>query len=297
MTTWKSHPGKGDKEIPFEWWNGIGPGHSDRPVRKPVKQTGNQNEPVYPHVKKVRGAGLRVQMSPVSGVTANGTFPHGQHYRFQCPPMDQVVYTFGHDSQEYETVDAGTFSVAASPKLDIIQFKTLFVDEDFPWVLEGDFDEFEARDLLTKISKSGTPFRLLLTHDYTRSAEYNDVCTLTDYTRSEQEPFTVYADVTFKQYHEPTASSSSHKKRKGGKQWPKHHKLTAKDTLYSLAKHFYGRASLARTIANANHIRSTHFNRPIVKLGGKWKVGAMIVIPKPPEVLWATHPGRGDKRT
>jgi len=253
-----------------------------KPVHKPGASSGKPKQIHYPNewVTDVhRHHGMTVGLYYMRGLTPNGIFHHNEPLWLQCPPMAPFTITRGHNSTEYSTAFNGTFSVNADAKLTLVTFKTLFVNFDEPWVRSPHMDIDQARDTLEELSMSGAPFRLLCTHKHNYNPEFDNHVTLTDYTHSEDEPDTYYSDLTFKQYRDPLAGARRH----GGKTWPKHHKLVAKDTLYSLAKHYYGKPSLARNIATANKIHSTHFDRPIVKLGGKWKVGVNITIPAPPK--------------
>lgn len=249
------------------------PDPAQKPEHKPRKKVQHKPPPKQ---------GMRVVLSPIAGTTAKGTFHRNQvPTRLQCPPTEPFTITRGHDSQEYETISDGTFSVPASAKLDIVQFKTLFVEDDFPWMLERDYDIGGVRLLLERISDGGTPFLLSCAHYGRKMTEYHGPVTLTDYIHTENEPFTYYADLTFKQYRDPQVSDKKAGRPHAGRHWPVHHRLTSSDTLYGLARKYYGKPSLARLIAKANHIRSTDFKEPIVKLGGRWKKGSMITVPRP----------------
>lgn len=275
------------------------PGYSDIGPRRKSKRRSGHGDKSYgnpgPRVRNFTVPGMRVELRPIKGLTRRGLF-HDDKWYFQCPPMDPFTITYGHDSQEYETTFDGTFSTVASAKLDLLQFKTLMVEDNYHWLLIHDFDVKEGRDLLKDLSKSGTPFNIHCFHFKGGGSEYSGPVTLTDYIHTESEPFAYYQDVTFKEYRDPTESTKIHEhKRKGGRDWPQHHKLTAKDTLYSLAIKYYGKATAGRLIAEANHIRTSSFDIPIVKLGGKWKVGVVITLPAPPPGKPKKHKPRKTK--
>lgn len=228
--------------------------------------------------------GMVVEMSRVPGLTDPEVLK--QPLLLQCPPTEPFTVNYGYNDTEWQTVYDGAYSRSGGAKLIAVSFKTLFVEEDFNFVLIPSYDIETARHDLRQLSRgggtvsSGQVFNLLCSHPWKLAPEISMTATLPEYTHEENEPGAYYATLAFKEWRDPSVSSNTHN-RVGSKTWPKHHTIAVGDTLYSLATKYYGKASEARTIAHANHITQTDFKYEIHKIGGKWKVGATISIPAP----------------
>ena len=234
-----------------------------------------------------RQDGTKVKLSKLPGETDRDLLKNP--FRFQCPPLESYSKSHSFNHQDYDTIRKGQFSRRAGRSLMTLSFGSLFVEAPFPFVVADEqWDPQRHTAILERICESGTPFLLTMGKFLPHEVELEVGMTLREFTVEERagEPDTKYVDVSFVEYRE--ANTQRRKRGKGGGKggggnWPKTHKLKAGDTLHELAKRYYGRPSLARTIARANNLNGTGSD-VILSTLNKWKIGDKVKIPHPPEI-------------
>lgn len=220
------------------------------------------------------GGGLHIRLSRITNLTEKGLLPHP--FFFQCPPLEAFTRSFQFSHSDYDSLRSGQFSRPGSMQLRSWTFNTLFVDYGAPFTLyeklppnyenDGQFQTnppglLGMTDQLESLLESGTPFYLYVANLTARSrAEFKQgkmMATLRTLEVEERagETDARYANVNFVEFRRP--SIITQRKGKGAK-LPVSvlvRTLPAKrDTLYELAKFYYGSASKWRLIHKANSL-------------------------------------------
>lgn len=237
----------------------------------------------------MRSDGLKIKLTRVAGLTPANVLD--TPYYFQCPPEDEVTLSFGHSSTDYTVIpsqDDGDFQRVGGRQLRTAAFSTLVVDWG-GFILADHFARnFDAGTFtietlvnnLIEVSEKGAIFRVTASHNL-RGVEWSWLATLPDLGVVERagEIDARFLNITFKEWRKGISQA----KRVGGKTWPKTHVLTKTDTLYNLARHYYGKTGAGRpgatAIAKANKIRNWGFGTPLVN-SKRFKVGDKIKIPE-----------------
>lgn len=191
---------------------------------------------------------------------------------------------------EYTTVSDGQFSQGAqggqtARMLRAVTLEGLTLTWDAKWLVASGQDPEAVRGQLLAILRSKRAVSMLLTvgRPPTSSPELRMDVTFRSVRRTMKagETDTRYFNVSIKEWRDPSAKRRGSKaSRKRGTKLPTTIKLTAADTLQSLAHSYYGSYSDWRDIRDANGI-STKFGQstPIVSLP-RYKVGSTLKIPK-----------------
>lgn len=253
----------------------------------------------------MRSDGLKIKLVRIPGVTDKRLLP--VPYYFQCPPTDTFTLNYGHESQTYSVIPTGTsrggqYKRVGGRKLRAVSFSTIVVDwAEFMIRSHQDANAANGYDSLQDLverlqhmAENGSPVHLLAAHDWADEPEIDFYATMPDLALHEQggEPDARYADVSFEEWRDPVVQGKSSKKqRRGGKSWPKTHVLDDDDTLYGLAKTYYGKDGAGRVgaeaIARTNAIASWGFGTPLVQ-SKRFKKGDKIKIEQLP--ISATMP-------
>jgi hypothetical protein len=212
----------------------------------------------------MRGEGLRVRLRRIPGETPKNVLRSAL-----ILPAVMRGFSWTEEAQhaEYDTVRAGQFSQPAMGPATARQLRTvddvetLTVEWDAPWLVEQGLDPDDVYRDLFAVLRSRRAVELLVTPKFTeRSVLRMNVTIRRGAGRSTTLPTT--------------------------------HKLTADDTLHSLAQHYYHSALAAVDIARANGIGKWGRKTPLVKMH-RFKVGSKVKIPK--LVVASTNsPDRGD---
>lgn len=229
-----------------------------------------------------RGEGLRVRLSKVPGETPRDVL---REPIILPAVLDGFGWTEEFLHTEYSTVRAGQFSQAAMGPTTARQLRgvddvnTLTVEWDPPWLVEQGQDPKDVHDTLFAIGRSRRPVELLCTPKFgpERPLLRMDVTFRSIAVQMKRgEPDALYYVVRITEWR----SASGERKGEGrGEQLPTTHKLTATDSLYSLAMHYYHSAGGATDIARANGIKAFGKKTPLIKYP-RFKVGSKIKIPK-----------------
>lgn len=266
------------------------------------------------------GDGLLVRMARIPGLTDPDllTIP----YHFQCPPLEEFAVQHAFSFSDYDTVNSGQFSRRGGRQLRQVTFDSLAVDFEASWQaqprsgasLSEQFDMDEYGDRLRRISDSGTPFRLLVTHQFSVRAsgavvepELDMEATLRTLTVTERagEPDTRYFNVSFVEWRDPVVSrrkaskwpvtiTFNYKKGQNPTDWAtqatQHNGrrvslvgIRKPLTLERLARHFYAKPSLGRHIGQANGM-SDYGTRDAIVKHRRFRKGGKLKVPAPPAV-------------
>lgn len=105
--------------------------------------------------------GTRITLTKDSKHTQKGILD--QPFVFPAPPLNQLQIALAYNWGDYDTISAGQFSRPSSMQLTTIQFDSIIVADDYPWVFYNplrsrglDIDEMGRE--LGKILRSGSPF-------------------------------------------------------------------------------------------------------------------------------------------
>lgn len=98
-------------------------------------------------------------------VGADGKTP--QPFVFPAPPLDTFTMNLQYNWSDYDTISDGQFSRPSSMQLQTVQFDTIIVADDYPWVFYNpmrtrglDIDEMGRE--LGKLARSGSPFKFIV---------------------------------------------------------------------------------------------------------------------------------------
>lgn len=108
--------------------------------------------------------GTRVTLTDLPGYTQPGLLDT-QQFQFPAPPLDQFQRTLTYNWGDYNTIADGQFSRPSGMQLQVIQFDSLLVADEYPWLF---YNSLTSRNLdhddmareLGKILRSATPFKL-----------------------------------------------------------------------------------------------------------------------------------------
>jgi hypothetical protein len=247
------------------------------------------------------GFGLVVMLREIPGVTAKevkGILP----FTFQCPPLNNFPINRSYPHTDYDPIEGGQRSKPGSVQLEVYAWRTLFTWDVARWTLlhgEGYTpNPLEMLEKLDRIGKSGKPVHLTARHPkFWDRYEVNTPATLRSCNSEEvQGEFdTRYADIQFVEYRETSLETMQQGGASGGGGSNKGSGLPGggrdsklpvvidskqlgpgKDTLYELARTYYGDPSDWRLIAKANGL-SVAPTYDLNKLGNR-----KIKIPKKP---------------
>lgn len=224
------------------------------------------------------GAGLRVELRSIKGVTRKGMLQ--VPFRFQVPPLDSFRVDKAVVATDYSTIQEGTFTRLNGKELATVTFDTLVTQEPAPWVIaRGLWNPHRVSRRLADIHDAETPFRLVAWHPGP-IIELNMPVTFRNLGKEERagENDARYLSPSFTQWRDPVIE------RRQIKNWPRRHKLDQNDTLSNLARDYWHKAGeggyLGMTI---DHLSGWGVRQPIVK-NKHYNVGDVIEIPEPPHI-------------
>ena len=242
-----------------------------------------------------RGGGLRVRLRRIDGLTSKKVLRTRDAYYFQCGPLEEFAVDHAHSFSDYDTISRGQYSWKGGRQLRQVAFDTLAVDWG-NFVIEHHFDVEDMVEDLEAILNEGTPFDLLVTHNYASGpVELHMAATLRTLRVSERagEPDARYLSVSFVEYREPVVSRKGKKRRRrSGRLYPVTHELGPTDTFRSLSKRYYKHVHGARVIANYNGVRDWGMHTPIVD-HPRFRPLSKITIPRPPTGVESAAAGGG----
>lgn len=237
-----------------------------------------------------RGEGLRIKLARVQGVTSK-SITNDLPFYFQAPPLDSFAPSHSHAHAEYDTIEGVQYSHPQSDQLSSISFTTVNVIEKHAWVIhDRHYHHAQVTRLLREIKRKGDPIRLITWAKGQAKAELDMAVTLRDFTVTEKsgEGDARYYDLAFRQWREAETDRVGR-----GDNWPQKHTLKKGESLYDLAREYYGKPSNMRTIAGANEGLKNFGPRKPIDDHRKYKPGDTIKIPEPPEK--DKKGGKGDK--
>lgn len=232
--------------------------------------------------------GTVVRFRPVSGVTPKSALD--RKIWLPCLLGDFEVDEPANITT-YDTLSAGQFSQealgpATARQLRTGQLSSLTIDFEAPWLVVTGQDQRWLRARLYEILRAKKPVHMLiqLHPDTAGEAEFVGTVQFTAVNKvlKQGEHDTRYLTITFQEWRDPLVKRRHEGKgRKKGVELPTTHKLRTTDTLHSLSKEFYGTYSHWRNIRDANGMPHKFGAKTLItKLGGHFKVGYKIKIPK-----------------
>lgn len=241
---------------------------------------------------RIKGQGFVCRISPITGVTPKAAL----NRRIWLPVMlNTFTVTEAATHNEYTTLSAGDFSQpsmggASARQMRAADIDTMTVDFNARWFTAHGQDPYELRVRLYEILRHRQAVRILirLHPNPPPHAELDAYVTFRSISKEVRpgEPESRYMTISIKEWRDPTGRRRSSSptgggsSRKRGVSLPTTKRLTATDTLSSLSNEFYGRYDQWRDIRDANGITKRFGAKtPVIKLGGRWKVGAKIKIP------------------
>jgi hypothetical protein len=224
-----------------------------------------------------------MRFGKAKGLTPKNSFgtDNQAYFRFQCPPMDEIAFQYGHERVSYGTIRKKTHSRMSATKLISCQFETLVVHYETFVIHDGYFNFERPWKVLKKLSQKGFPFLVQMTEDWSLGVEFQMVATMPSLTVTKREPGAIYFSCQLEQYVDPVVERDRKGRSRRDNDWPKRHTLKENTTLYALAKLYYRDKDGARWIAEHNNIRSWGFSTPLVKMN-RFKPGDKLEIPRPP---------------
>lgn len=258
-----------------------------------------------------RGPGLRVQLSPIKGVTQGRAAKLLKpQFRMQCAPLDQFQQTRGHNHVRGANYQGRETIHRSGRKLADIPLRTLIV-EYAPWVTEQRWDLYGMRDVFIEISEEGWPFRLLATHKYGGGQpEFDGAVVLESVVITENagEQDARYLDFQFTEYDDGKVTRSTNRRAGPAKDWPftitlrkdgsyvastpKSFKTRGEPlTLAVIAKYAYGQPSMAYFVGQSQRPKITDWGAhdPLINYSRFKGKGGKLTVEQQPNV--AVHPG------
>jgi hypothetical protein len=260
--------------------------------------------------------GLRVQLSPIRGLTKGKTLKLLRPYfRFQCPPLDTFERQHGHNFVRSNNYRGREYIRRGGKRLASIPFRTLIV-EYANFVVEERWDLEHMRDTMAVIAEEGYTFRLLATHHYGERAEIDTHAVMESVTITENEPDARYLDFTFTEWDDARIDTRTNR-RPGGKHFPFTITLRRNGTYFAshgatfkthkepltwnvIAKYAYGSTRYATYLAHSQKppMKNWGLHTPLIQ-SHRYKHGGKILVPEPPEAgisigTFSTIPSIGD---
>lgn len=268
-------------KVVFDPQTGIsGPGITGIENRRAVKERGDGSDrDRFEH----RGRGLRIRLNRIPQTSRKVL---ASPYFFQVPPLETFSTQHAYNFSDYETVSTGQFSRQMSRQLRIVEFQTMFVDQDWFYTLfahtkRGPNPQKLARELV-HILNTGTPFRLMIGQPRLWGEGNWDVnmkATLRSLTVEEKagEVDARYVNVSFTEWRELDI-----KKDKKGERLPLTYTIRDGDTLRQLAKKYYGETRVWRLIARSNQLGDTRADEDLSTVRKNGKRLQTLYLPRPP---------------
>lgn len=259
-----------------------------------TKATGQGIRPSH-NQRANRRPGLHVRLRREQGVTPKNVLAHPLRFPAFIGQEFSVEEEF--PWEEFQSVGAGTFLIPpageTAPSLRKFSGEVLTMTWDPRWFVQRGVNPKGLIRRLQWIGRHHAPFHMLVIQkpNHGMKADFAGLAVLTrmSVVTRRGEPDSRYVQCDFSQYREMTV------RRRGRSDFPKYHRLTAKDTLRSLAKRYYGREKNWREIRKANGIGKWGGVSELIKLK-RYKVGSWIKIPAEPEIHIGTSvsaSGRG----
>lgn len=239
--------------------------------------------------------GLRVRLSRARGLTKKGVLNEPMYLPVVLGPFN---FTEEALHEEYQTVSAGQFSVpgqggATARQLRDLSLETLTLDWKARWLIEYK-DPQDVRRELNAVLRAKTPVELLAILRWGGGPEeLRMLVTLRSLSRELRpgEADTRYYSLALREYRKTVADKKADSRFDN---LPTRHRLTADDTLTSLALRYHHTALSWRSIRSANGLSTWGPRTPLWK-HAKFKVGDYAVIPVPPP-QFAMFTGIGEAR-
>lgn len=248
-----------------------------------------KNAALGPHAPARHNPGTRVTLTELPGYTQKGLLT--EQFQFPAPPLDQFQRTLAANWGDYQTIAAGQYSRPGGMNLQQIQFDTILVADDYPWLFYNSLktrlmDEDEMARELGRILRAETPFKLAVDEvqydadpsgtaagvNYSFLSVLNMNATLRTVvdTKRSGEPDAVYVTVGFSEHRIAGADErklggpSSSKGGQNSRSLPEQLSFASAKgkSLNDLATAYYGSASMWKFILNMNpwlgNITATH---------------------------------------
>jgi hypothetical protein len=244
--------------------------------------------------------GLHARMRSVPGLTPRSVLREP----LRLPVVMGDSFTTEEESlwEEFDTVGAGRFASPAAGKdaraLTTVTTESMTMTWDPGFLTNPDTGALMMIRNLRKILRKRAVFDLLVVQkpNVTELPDFSGLATIRRLaiTTKSGEPESRYFQIDISSHREIDAQRRRHTAGSGARSnLPTTAKLSATDTLRSLAEHYYGSGSAWRQIAGANGLSQWGSEDPLVKMG-RYKVGDRIKIPQPPSIGSASGIGNAE---
>jgi nucleoid-associated protein YgaU len=228
-----------------------------------------------------RGEGLRVRFAKIPGETPAAVL---RQPLYLPAVLEGFGWTEEFSHSEYDTIRAGQFSqpamgpVTARRLRAVDDVEALTMTWEPAWLVEQGVDPDDVHDELFAAGRSRKPVELLASLKLNEAPLLRMAITVRSIGLQLRrgQPDTLYYSLKFTEWRNAEVG------RKGagsaGGALPTTHKLTATDTLHSLAMRYYKSARAWPVIAEANAIRGVGQSTALVRMA-RFRVGSKIKIP------------------
>lgn len=198
------------------------------------------------------------------------------------PPEKVSIYT-GNQNETINLVDYSQINIIKSPALKTIKFDFIIPYREYPFssYLYGYIDGDELKEKIEDLKKNGSIFQFVITRQRgPKVSHYTDIrSTIEDLivTESVDNGFDIKISLTLKEYREfgakfVTENTNSNSIRQTDNAPSKGNYTVVKgDSLWKIAKNFYGDGSKWKDIYNAN--TNVLYNPNVLK------IGTILVLP------------------
>lgn len=196
------------------------------------------------------------------------TFINGE--QLPVNPFEDLTFSASVNSKDYEIVAIGDVTQIGNRKLIEVEIKSLFTDKEYSFrVVERPKLAIDYVNMMYKLLNEKKPVRFVVTGDKT---DINMLCSITDFKHTQKfgEEGEYYYTLSLKEYREfkpkrviiqkPIIQQTKAVKavaqpvpqRPADPPKPRTHTVVRGDTLWGIAKKYYGNGSKYTTIYNAN---------------------------------------------
>ncbi len=192
-------------------------------------------------------------------------------------PPEQVKITTGSQNETISLVDGSEINIINSPKLRVIKFDALIPYREYPFAeyLYGYIDGDVYREKIEALKNDGTKFQFVITRQRGKKVfHYTDIRSTVEemtVTEAAENGFDIKISLTLREYKEFGAKFVTEQNNSASRQQDNapvsgsSYTVINDDTLWKIAKKFYGDGSRWKEIYNAN--TSVISNPNIIKAG------------------------------
>jgi len=201
------------------------------------------------------------------------TFINGE--QLPVNPFEDLSFSASVNSKDYEIVAIGDVTKIGNRKLIEVEIKSLFTDKEYSFrVVERPKAAIDYINMMYKLLNEKKPVRFVVTGDKT---DINMLCSITDFKHSQKfgEEGEYYYTLSLKEYREyktkrviiqkptvqkPKPVAQPVPQRPADPPKPRTHTVVRGDTLWGIAKKYYGNGSQYTKIYDANRDKIKNAN-------------------------------------